>query len=75
MRTKNVIPALIAAVFGTTSTAFAASGAREDNSDFVVWAFLAFCALIVIGQLFPMVRNLRSVEKKGVEAEEAKEKA
>lgn len=56
------------------SPALAAAGAREDNSDFVVWAFLAFCALIVIGQMFPMIRNLRA-QKPLPERKEAKEKA
>ena len=74
MRAKRVIPVVTAAIFGTVYPVFAASGAREDNSDYVVWAFLAFCALIVIGQLFPLIRNLRS-GKRAVEREEAKEKA
>ncbi len=74
MRTKREIPVVAAVIFGSACSAFAASGAREDNSDFVVWAFLAFCALIVIGQLFPMIRNLRTSGKRVVEREEAKEK-
>jgi hypothetical protein len=73
MRAKKVIP-MVAVILGMACSAFAASGAREDNSDFVVWAFLAFCALIVIGQLFPLIRSLRTSEKRAVEREEAKEK-
>ncbi|MDH3454366.1 MAG: hypothetical protein OEL80_04390 [Desulfuromonadales bacterium] len=31
----------------------AASGAREDDSMFLVWMFLGMCALIVVMQLMP----------------------
>lgn len=69
-----LLTSLITAIL--SSPAFAAAGAREDNSDLVVWVFLAFCALIVIGQMFPMIRNLRaSKPRMEVEAKEAKEKA
>ncbi|KAF0219609.1 MAG: hypothetical protein FD174_1864 [Geobacteraceae bacterium] len=74
MKANKAICMVTSAILGTACSAFAASGAREDNSDFVVWAFLAFCALIVIGQLFPLIRNLRTTEKRAVENEEAKEK-
>ncbi|KAB0666578.1 hypothetical protein F6V25_03950 [Oryzomonas japonica] len=40
---------------GYVSNAFAASGAREDNSGLFVWIFLGFCALIVIAQLMPVM--------------------
>jgi hypothetical protein len=40
---------------GSASSAFAASGAREDNSGFFVWIFLGFCALIVVAQVMPAV--------------------
>lgn len=74
MRANKVMGMMASAILGIANSAFAASGAREDKSDFVVWAFLAFCALIVIGQLLPLIRNLRSVEKRVVENKEAKEK-
>ncbi|MSN24708.1 MAG: hypothetical protein GJV46_02445 [Geobacter sp.] len=38
---------------GTASSAFAASGGREDNSGIFVWIFLGFCALIVVVQVVP----------------------
>ncbi len=53
-------------LFVTTSyiNAYCASGPpREDNSSIVVWVFLAFCALIVISQIFPLLRNLWSSRK------------
>ncbi len=44
----------IFAVLISCSSALAASGAHEDNSGIFVWAFLALCALIIIGQLVPV---------------------
>lgn len=43
----------LTALCGDAATAWAAGGAREDNSDLFVWIFLAFCALIVVAQLIP----------------------
>jgi len=74
MKSTQKLTAAIASILALATPAFAAAGAREDNSDFVVWVFLAFCALIVIGQMFPMIRNLRA-HKPQVEQKEAKEKA
>lgn len=71
---KAIFAMTTALTLAMTSPALAAAGAREDNSDFVVWAFLAFCALIVIGQMFPMIRNLRS-QKHLAERKAVKEKA
>ncbi len=39
--------------------ALAAPAARQDNSSLVVWLFLGFCALIVVAQIVPLLRNLR----------------
>ena len=74
MKNSQKLTAAITSLLALASPAFAAAGAREDNSDFVVWVFLAFCALIVIGQMFPMVKNLKS-HKPQVEQKEVKEKA
>jgi hypothetical protein len=49
---------------GITTTAFAAAGGREDHSTLVVWAFLGFCALIVLVQVLPALRNARLVARK-----------
>jgi hypothetical protein len=54
MKTAPVKYALMMTL-GSTSSAFAASGAREDNSGLFVWIFLGFCALIVVAQLMPAV--------------------
>jgi len=47
----------LATLIGTLApaTAFAASSSRVDNSGIFVWAFLGFCALIVVAQVIPAV--------------------
>ncbi|TWJ32405.1 hypothetical protein [Geobacter argillaceus] len=45
----------MAMLIGSASTAFAATGAREDNSGLFVWIFLGFCALIIVAQLVPAI--------------------
>lgn len=45
----------LAMLAGSASTAFAATGTREDSSGLFVWIFLGFCALIVIAQLVPAI--------------------
>lgn len=52
MKTTPLINALMLTI-GSASSAFAAGGAREDNSGLFVWIFLGFCALIVVAQLMP----------------------
>lgn len=39
----------------SVSSVLAASGAEEDNSGIFVWVFLVMCALIILGQLLPVV--------------------
>ena len=48
---------LCATLAGLAQTAFAAGAAREDHSPLVVWTFLAFCALIILAQVFPAIRG------------------
>ncbi len=47
----------LATLIGTLApaTAFAASSSRVDNSGIFVWAFLGFCALIIVAQVIPAV--------------------
>ena len=61
------------------ATAFAASGAHEDNSGIFVWVFLGFCALIVVAQIVPavllmtgMVKGVASVVKEEMATANAK---
>ena len=45
------------------ATAFAASGASEENSGIFVWIFLGFFAVIVVGQLIPAVMLITGLVK------------
>lgn len=69
---RTLINTIIATI-ATTTSAFAASGAREDNSGIFAWVFLGLCALIVIGQLAPAIMMMLGFAK-GV-AKEAKSEA
>ncbi len=62
---KTIVRSFIAttaALFAGTP-ALAAAGGRQDHSSMVVWAFLAFCALIVIAQLLPAIRSARQAAR------------
>ncbi len=56
------VATLFAGLMSFASSAFA-SGGRVDNSGFVVWAFLGFCALIVVAQLVPALMVILGVAK------------
>ncbi len=56
------IASLFAGLMTIASSAFA-SGGRVDNSGFVVWAFLGFCALIIVAQLVPALLVMLGVAK------------
>jgi len=62
---KTIVRSFIAALIATLAggPALAATGGREDHSSMVVWAFLGFCALIVIAQLLPAIRNARRLAR------------
>ena len=47
----------------SASNAFAAAGARHDNSGIFVWIFLGFCALIVVAQAMPAILMLVGAAK------------
>jgi hypothetical protein len=64
---RIILPIIIS---GISSTAFAATGGRQDHSSLVVWAFLGFCALIVIVQLLPSIRDARLAARKMEEERE-----
>lgn len=57
MKTTGIRNAFLMSIF-SVSNAFAAGGAREDNSGIFVWIFLGFCALIVVVQVVPAVLML-----------------
>lgn len=60
-----------AAALLPAATAFAASGAREDNIGFFAWLFMGFCGIIIVGQFVPALMLMLGMAKglkKGVEA-------
>lgn len=61
MKMKSFWMALMMVCAGA-APAFAA-GARQDNSGIVVWAFLGFCALIVVAQLLPAILMMLGLVK------------
>ncbi len=59
------LTALLTLLLYTTiaGEALAAPTNREDSSGILVWVFLAFCALIIIAQLFPAMMMLLGFRK------------
>lgn len=47
----------------TSSPALASTAGRVDNSGFIVWAFLGFCALIIVAQLVPAMMVMLGIVK------------
>jgi hypothetical protein len=43
--------------------AFAATESRSSQPETVVWGFLGLCALIILAQIAPLVRNLKKHSK------------
>jgi len=54
MNTHRLITIVIPLLLAPATAALAEAGVRQDNSQFLVWAFLGMCALIVIVQLMPV---------------------
>lgn len=71
MKTTAWICGIAAMATWSGSLAFAAPEAREDGSGIAITIFLAFCALIVIGQLIPIFRS-RKTEDEAAEIETVK---
>ena len=63
LTTRIVIVTVTAALTGIAAPAMAATGGREDSSDLVIWGFLGFCALIIVGQLLPAFFSFMSAKK------------
>jgi|GEM_PF-2459715 hypothetical protein len=49
---------ILAALSAMVVPAFAATADRGGVSNFVVWAFLAACGLIILVQVFPLIRKM-----------------
>ena len=54
MKTKRITTLLNVLLLAPATSALAETGARQDSSQLLVWAFLGMCALIVIIQLMPV---------------------
>ena len=72
--TKTVLATLIS--LSVAMPALASTAGRTDHSGILVWAFLGFCALIVVAQLVPAAMMMLGIVK-GVASskEEAADKA
>jgi len=57
------------------ATAFAASGAGNEESGIFVWIFLGFFAVIAVGQLIPAVMLMTGLVKGLTSKNEAKSEA
>ena len=54
MKPVHLIPLVTTLLLAPAGQALAETAARQDNSQYLVWAFLGMCALIVIVQLMPV---------------------
>ena len=66
--------AIILSVLATTGIpAFAATEARSNSSETMVWGFLGLCALIVVAQVAPLFRIFKKHSDISVEQTKAVE--
>ena len=64
MRTQTaIIASTIAALAGLVALVVTVIGGLKESSDIVIWGFLAFCALIVVGQLLPAFFSFMAAKK------------
>jgi DNA-binding NtrC family response regulator len=64
----NALPwaaGIVALILGTNYLSLPATGGAHNGSSLAVWLFLAFCALIVTGQLLPIFRTKPSSGRVG----------
>lgn len=59
---KNIVLTALFTLLAS-SPALASTAGRGDNSGFIVWAFLGFCALIVVAQLVPALMVMLGIIK------------
>ncbi len=70
---KNIALTTLMTLIASTSAFAASTAGRVDNSGFLVWAFLGFCALIVVAQLVPAVLVMFGIVKAVVGPKEVAE--
>ena len=73
MKAKAMFSAALSWLLVSATPVLAAGAVREDHSSIVVWAFLGFCALIVIAQLLPALLLLTGLVKGAVAPREMAE--
>ena len=69
MKTMRITTLLSAALLTSATYALAETGARQDSSQFLIWAFLGMCALIVAVQLKPAAQLSYKLLKELLHAE------
>ena len=68
---KSVLPVILA----TTATPVLAAEERSTaGSDMAVWIFVGFCAVLILSQIVPAIRNANKRTSETIE-EASKEKA
>ena len=67
---KQFIASIITLLLLTSPGFAATSAGRVDHSGILVWAFLGFCALIVVAQLLPALLVILGVVKSTSSAKE-----
>ncbi len=73
MKTRAHLTVAVLTLWGLVPCALAMPPGREDNSSLVVWTFLGFCALLVVAQLLPAIRNARRAAREEQEKRSAEE--
>lgn len=73
MKTKALFSAGLSWLLVSATPVLAAGPLPQDHSSIVVWAFLGFCALIVIAQLLPALLLLTGLVKGAVAPRETAE--
>lgn len=62
---------LVATLTISVIPALAATEERNHSSEFFVWGFLGCCALIIVSQVVPLIRDFRKQSR--IAAEQTKE--
>jgi len=75
MKTKYITTILSGMLLAPATSALAETGARQDGSQLLVWAFLGMCALIVIIQLMPVAMLAYGLVKGLIKGKEASPEA
>ena len=58
---------LLATLAITVIPALAVTEERNHTPEFFVWGFLGCCALIIVSQVVPLIRNFRDQTKEAAE--------